>query len=333
MEPKTLLEAVRFFGDADNCHAYLVAARWPDGVACPRCGSAAVKYSAKHRRWQCGTHHERRQFTLKTGTIFEDSPLSLSKWLSAMWMLANCKNGVSSHEMARTLGITQKSAWFMLQRIREGMRTTAPVPMGSPDGGEVEADETFVGPVPSRMHKSRRAKLQAERSKFTNSDPNRPRYIAKTAVQGLLDRESKQVHASVVRNAQRESLQAAILEQVAPGSRLYTDEHPAYCAFDGRYIHEVVNHLQSYVRGRVHTNGIENFWSLLKRGLRGTYVAVEPFHLDRYLDEQVFRYNNRATKGNPLNDADRMALAASQVAGKRLTYKALTGKEGETAPI
>jgi len=328
MEPKTMQQAAVYFSDPQNCHDYLVAARWPDGVVCPRCGSAAVKYSAKYRRWQCGSHHERRQFTLKTGTIFEDSPIGLDKWLLAMWMLANCKNGVSSHELHRALGVTQKTAWFMLHRIRAAMSGANPAPsMGSPEGGEVEGDETWVGPDPRRMTAKRRLKLRQNRSNFRNSDPNRPQYMNKVPVQGLLDRDKGRVRAKLVPNTTRKVLQEQILASVVPGSKLYTDEHPAYWSFDGRYVHEVVNHMQTYVNGRVHTNGLENFWSLLKRGLRGTYVAVEPFHLDAYLDEQVFRYNNRARKDNPLNDADRFALVASDVVGKRLTYKALAGKE------
>ncbi len=326
-------QAAVYFSDPQNCHDYLVAARWADGVVCPRCGSTAVKYSAKYRRWQCGSHHERRQFTLKTGTIFEDSPVGLDKWLLAMWMLANCKNGVSSYELHRALGVTQKTAWFMLHRIRAAMGGANPGPnMGSPEGGEVEGDETWVGPDSRRMTAKRKLKLRQQRSSFRNADPNRPQYMSKVPVQGLLDRDKGHVRAKLVQNTTRKVLQEQILASVVPGSKLYTDEQPAYWSFDGRYLHEVVNHTQTYVNGRVHTNGLENFWSLLKRGLRGTYVAVEPFHLDAYLDEQVFRYNNRARKDNPLNDADRFAMVASDVVGKRLTYKALTGKEGVLAP-
>src|SRR6185437_9415961 len=205
----------------------------------------------------------------------------------------------------------------------------APAMGGS--GVEVEGDETWVGPDPARMNAERRLKLRQNRSNFRNADPNRPQYMNKVPVQGLLDRDKGRVRAKLVQNTTRKVLQEQILASVVPGSKLYTDEHPAYWSFDGRYVHEVVNHVQTYVNGRVHTNGLENFWSLLKRGLRGTYVAVEPFHLDGYLDEQVFRYNNRARKDNPLNDADRFAMVASDVVGKRLTYRALTGKEGETA--
>jgi transposase-like protein len=335
MEPRTLQEAAVFFSDPQNCHDYLVGVRWPEGVICPRCGSAAVKYSAKYRRWQCGSHHERRQFTLKTGTIFEESPIGLDKWLLAMWMLSNCKNGMSSYELHRAIHVTQKTAWFMLHRIREAMKEQHPAQtMGSPDGGEVEGDETWVGPNLHRMSAKRKLKLQLKRNDYTNRDPDRPIWGGKTPVQGLLDREKGRVHARVVRNTTRVALQNAILENVAPGSRLYTDEMPSYRWLSGdRYVHQYVNHLERYVDGRVHTNGLENFWSLLKRTLRGSYVAVEPFHLDAYVDEQAFRFNNRGRKANPLNDADRMALVASQVAGKRLTLKRLTGKEGETAAL
>lgn len=331
-DPKTLVEAIQFFADAESCRQFLIERWWPNGIECPKCGNKDVLYMAAYSRWRCRAGHPSPQFTLKTGTIMEDSPIPLGKWLMAMWMLTNCKNGISSYEVHRAIGVSQKSTWFMLHRIREAMHTTPPASsMGSADGGEVEADETYVGPNPRKMHAARRLKLNQERSRYTNTDPDRPRGVGKTIVQGLLDRESRQVRAKVVRSAQRESLQTVILDQIARGSRLYTDEHAAYCSFDGRYIHEVVNHMEEYVNGRVHTNGLENFWSLFKRTLRGTYVAVEPFHLDRYADEQSFRFNNRATKGNPVNDADRFALIVSQATGKRLTYAKLTGKEGETA--
>lgn len=335
MKPlKSLKDAIEFFSDRANCREYAIALRWPDGVACPKCGSKNVLFLAKYDRWHCREKHASPQFTLKTGTVMEDSPIPLGKWFMAMWMLSSCKNGVSSYELHRSVGITQKSAWFMLHRIRAAMKESdAPATMGSASGGEVEADETWIGPKPDRMHKSRRLKLTQAQAQFTNRDPDRPRYLAKVPVQGLLCRDNKRVVARVVRNTTRAALQDEILSNVVPGSRLYTDEHPSYWHFDGRYVHEIVNHMESYVRGRVHTNGMENYWSLLKRTLRGTYVAVEPFHLDAYLDEQAFRYNNRATKDNPLNDEDRFALAVSQVAGKRLTYKALTGKEGETAVV
>jgi transposase-like protein len=260
-----------------------------------------------------------KQFSVKTGSVFEDSPIGLDKWLTAVWLVVNCKNGISSYEIARDLKVTQKSAWFMLHRIRLALREGNWSKMGG-DGGPVEVDETFVGPDPRKMHSSRRLRS----IKLNGSH-------GKAIVMGMLDRDERKVRAQVVPNVKRETLQGAILKGIEKGSTVYTDGWVGYENLDVQeYIHETVNHVDEYVRGQVHTQGIENFWSLLKRGLTGTYVSVEPFHLHRYADEQVFRYNNRATKDNPLNDADRFVLAVSQISGKRLTYAELTGKVGET---
>jgi transposase-like protein len=316
-EPKTLREAILYFADSDNCIRYLAESRWPDGVVCPTCGRKDAAYVAKRHVWQCKSRHPKCQFSIKVGTIFEDSPISLSKWLAAMWMIANCKNGVSSWEIHRALGVTQKTAWFMLHRVRLVMKDDRTHKFGF--GGPVESDETFIGPNPQKMHKDRKAKLQTR-------DGLKGGYVGKTAVHGMLDRELRQVRATVLANVKRETLQNAILENVTPFAKVYTDEFSGYDGLGKKFVHGVVNHSREYVNGKVHTQGIENFWSLLKRGLRGTYVAVEPFHLDRYVDEQVFRYNNRATKDNQLNDGDRFALIVSQILGKRLTYDKLTGK-------
>jgi transposase-like protein len=320
MEPKTLKQAIEFFSNPTNVREYMVARRWPDGeVACPRCGSKNVKFSEKYNRWQCASHHDKRQFTLKTGTIFEESPIGLDKWLTALWLLVNSKNGISSHEVARSIGVTQKSAWFMLHRLREVItREDDQTKLGGTDGGAVEADETYIGGVPRNMHKDRRIRYSIQKQGGAG----------KAVVHGMLDRELRQVRAQVVPNAKRETLQSLILNNVKFGSKLFTDDAVAYDKMQWRYAHDVVTHVDEYVRGEVHTNGLENFWSLLKRGLKGTYVAVEPFHLDRYVAEQIYRYNNRATKENPLNDSDRFVYALGQVVGKRLTYKELTGKEG-----
>lgn len=252
----------------------------------------------------------------------EDSALGLDKWMAAIWMLANAKNGVSSWELHRALGVTQKSAWFMLQRIREAMKSDKSYKFGGSEGGPVESDETFVGPMPQKMHRSRRLAMRAGRGQG-----KRFGYVGKTAVFGVLDRGLRQVRANVVPNVKRETLQNAILDNVADGSTVYTDAAVGFDNLHRNFVHAVVNHEKEYVKGQVHTQGLDNFWSLLKRTLRGTYVAVEPFHLDRYVDEQVFRYNNRATPDNPLNDSDRFALAMSKVAGRRLTYAKLTGKD------
>jgi transposase-like protein len=320
MNPRTLQAAIKYFGNPENCIAYMVSKRWPDDVVkCPTCGRNDVVFLKNQSKWQCKSVHAKRQFSAKVGTIFEDSPIALEKWLVAVWMLSNCKNGVSSYEIARTIGVTQKSAWFMLHRIRVAMKNDAMgTKVGSNNGGQVETDETFIGGKAANMHKDRRVRYHAK-------------YETKTAVIGILDRDARQVRAKVVPNVKRETLQAEILDNVKFGSRLYTDNAVVYDNLHSRYIHEVVTHTDEYVRGQVHTNGIENFWSLLKRTLKGSYVAVEPFHLDAYVDEQVFRFNNRSTKDNPIDDRDRFDLAMYGTVGKRLTFAEITGKVGETS--
>jgi transposase-like protein len=279
-EPQTLQEAIVYFANPDNCIDYLAIRRWPNGVICPVCGSEKVsQFNPKRHTWKCGSHHSKREFSVKVGTIFEDSPISLDKWLTATWMLTNCKNGVSSYEIARDIKVTQKSAWFMLHRIRLAMQDES---FGSKFGdegeGEVEVDETFIGGKMANMHKDKKEAVQ----RLANDVPrwkNYERYPGKTAVMGILDRELRRVRAKVVPDVKRETLQCEILNQVEFGAKLYSDDAVAYNELASVYVHEVVNHAQEYVRGQVHTNGLENFWSLLKRTLRGTYVAVEPFHL------------------------------------------------------
>ena len=327
-EPKSLQEAVLYFSDANNCIDYLALRRWPDGrVLCPTCGSDKVRFNADRRVWQCSSHHLKRQFSIKVGTVMEDSAIPLDKWLMAMWLVTNCKNGISSYEIAKDVKVTQKSAWFMLHRIRLAMQDDAGSKLGGNDN-EVEADETFVGGSTRNMHKDRKLRIYQERSntpnwKAVSKNPN------KTAVQGILDRDARQIRAKVLPNVKRETLQNEILNNVEFGSKLYTDNSVAYNELASTYAHDVVNHAQEYVKGRVHTNGLENFWSLLKRTLHGTYHAVEPFHLGRYVDEQVFRFNNRATKDNPLTDSDRFDMIVRKIVGKRLTFAALTGKTAD----
>lgn len=323
--PKTLQQAIQYFSDAENCREFMVAMRWPDGVPrCPYCDATKLMWMRNAKQYRCYGKHPKQKFSLKVGTVFEDSPISLEKWLPAVWLLANAKNGISSYEVSRALGVTQKTAWFMLHRIREAMANGSVVKMGGKrGGGPVEVDECYVGANPAKMHAARRAKLHLGE-----------RRTHKTAVMGMLDRNTRQVRATVIPNVSRETLMNEILTNINLGSKVFTDDLLSYRGLNVRnFVHETVTHVDEYVRGQVHTNGIENFWSLLKRTLKGTYVAVEPFHLDRYVREQCFRFNNRATKDNPLNDTDRFMLALSQVAGKRLTYAALTGKEGETAAV
>lgn len=326
--PKTLQEAVIYFSDPDNALDYMVHLRWPNGVVtCPTCGRTDVVFLKNQRKWQCKLTHPKRQFSAKVGTVFEDSPIPLEKWVVAVWMLANCKNGVSSYEIARTIGVTQKSAWFMLHRIRFAMKAGLTGKLGG-NGGGVESDETYIGGNPLRMHKSRRVKIN---SIMANTYGVNKYAAGKTTVHGMIDRETREVRASVIPNVKRATLQEKILNNVAHGATVYTDELPSYkYALAEKFIHEVVNHSQEYVNGQVHTNCIENFWSLLKRGIRGTYVAVEPFHLDRYLDEQVFRFNTRKDGKRIITDRERFDLVLSKITGKRLTYAEVTGKVGTT---
>jgi transposase-like protein len=320
--PRTLQEAIQYFTDFENCRQFMVAMRWPDGIVrCPKCESEKVTYLAKARVYKCYTDHPKPKFSLKVGTVFEDSPIPLEKWLPAVWMLVNDKNGISSWELHRALGITQKSAWFMLHRIRVALKRHGfinPGKLGG-DGVEVEVDESFVGGKVGNMHKDRRARFAAERG-------GRGGVTGKAIVQGILDRDLRQVRAKVLPNISRKTLQDEVLKNVKYGSTVYSDSCIAYDQLRYRFVHDVVDHTKEYVKGRVHTNGLENFWSLMKRGLKGTYVCVEPFHLERYVDEQAFRYNHRGSKENPMTDADRFSLALTQIIGKRLTYAELTGK-------
>lgn len=316
-KPVTLQQAMVYFGDPDRAFEYAKWLRWPDDkVTCPRCGSDSNSFVKTRKLWFCNGC--KKQFTLKVGTIFEDSPLGLDKWMAAFWMICNCKNGVSSYEIHRSLGVSQKSAWFMLHRIREAMKNGSLVKMGG-DGGPVEVDETFVGGKVKNMHLSKRPQGPGYSGKPTG-------HTAKAIVMGMLDRDTRQVRARVIPDVKRETLQNEILRGIEKKSTVYTDKWGGYSSLEEKdFVHEAVNHLEEYVRGQVHTNGIENFWSLLKRGLKGTYVAVEPFHLDRYVSEQIFRFNNRATKDNPLTDEDRFTLAMQQAVGRRLTYAQLIG--------
>lgn len=322
-EPKTLQEAIVYFSNPTKCREYLIARRWPNGVTCPRCGSASVKFAPKYNRWQCASHHDRRQFTLKTGTIFEDSPIGLDKWMMAMWMVVNCKNGVSSYEIHRAIGVTQKTAWFMDHRIRLalGMEPSEKL------SGEIEIDETFIGGKARNMHKSVLRKRVEEFKTPITGATGRNQNIGKVAVLGLLERKGE-VRTMVVPNTKRKSLHGEVSKHVEAGSTVYTDALRSYNQLDQDYVHNVINHAEKYVDGIVTTNAIENFWSLLKRTIGGTYVSVEPFHLFRYLDEQSFRFNKRK-----LTDAERFLIATTQIVDRRVTYKELTGKENSRQPV
>jgi transposase-like protein len=322
-QPKTLMEAVRYFEDPQRTHDMAVRLRWPEGVRCPTCKREDVRFfwaTTKNRKtgketprplFECRDRHAKRQFTVKTGTIFEDSALPLDKWFVAIWAIANCKNGISSYELHRATGISQKSAWFVLHRIRLAMDA------GSFDkfGGVVESDETYIGGLAKNMHKHKR---EARITKANASD--------KAAVMGILQRGDgtvpSRVTARSIKDANAKVLQGAIREKVEPGSILFTDSLLSYRGLSKDYFHAYVNHAVEYVRGHVHTNGVENFWSLLKRTVKGTYVSVDPLHLDRYLGEQAFRFNQRKD-----NDLGRFLSVLGSVAGRRLTWKELTSHE------
>lgn len=325
-EPRTLQDAVLYFSDPDNCMNYLLAHRteWKNGVVCPTCGSKDVGFIASRRMWQCKNRHPKAQFSVKVGTIMEDSAIGLDKWLVAIWMQTNSRNGVSSWEVHRSLGITQKCAWHMLHRIRLAMQDDF---TGGNLSGEIEVDESFIGGKARNMHKNRKDRaMEGRRGGYGGN---------KTVVLGILERETenkpKRVRASVIADRKKASIAPEVMAHVAPGSKIYSDEFgPTWYGQESQYVHEIVNHLETYVKGNVHTNTLENFWSLLKRGLGGTYVSVEPFHLFRYVDEQAFRYNNRKhADGEVVTDAERFSVAVSQIVGRRLTYAELTGKVGE----
>src|ERR1700688_2756560 len=316
-EPKSLQEAIVYFSNPDNCIDYLAIRRWPDGrVLCPSCGSDKVKFHAERRIWQCSSHHSKRQFSIKVGTVMEDSAIPLDKWLTAAWLITNCKNGISSYEIARDVKVTQKSAWFMLHRIRLAMQDETLGSKLGGNGGEVEADETFIGGKARNMHKNVKARRITGQGRNTDD---------KIMVMGILERGGK-VRTKIVADRKQETLHGAVRANVEAGADLFTDTFGAYKGLQGEFEHQVVDHALRYVDGRVHTNGLENFWSLLKRGLAGTYVAVEPFHLFRYLDEQTLRFNNRKN----LDDAGRFNAAVSRITGKRLTFAEVTGKTATT---
>lgn len=302
--PKTLIEAIRYFSDEDVTFNYVRKMRWPDGPVCPACGSKKYSFLSTRRMFKCSGC--KKQYSVKVGTIFEDSPIKLDKWMCAMWMLANAKNGISSYEIHRSLGVTQKTAWFMLHRIRFAMRAGSLEKLVD----HVEVDETYIGGKARNMHAHVRA--QKITSRGTKD---------KTIVVGLLERGGE-IRMHVTQTSKKKELHGLVALNVLRGSNVYTDALKSYDGLDNWYAHQVVDHAVCYVKDNVHTNGLENFWSLLKRTMLGTYVSVEPFHLFRYLDEYSFRFNERRA-----DDAHRFETVVSRIMNKRLTYAKLTGKE------
>ena len=313
-DPKTLQEAIELFSDPDRCHAYAVQNRWPGGVVtCPECNAPDPLYLANQRRFKCRSHHPRAQFSVKVGTIMEDSPISLKSWMLAMWQIANCKNGISSYELARALGVTQKTAWFMNHRIRLAMQRDE----GGTLSGEIEVDETYIGGKARKLNRGRRKAMLDDKHK-------RNAWAGKVAVLGLLQRHEgnnqSRVRTMPIDSIRRQRLQPRVMAQIEDGSTVYTDKLASYDKLGVYYQHKVIDHAEKYVDGVIHTNGMENYWSLLKRSIRGTYISVEPFHLFRYLDEQAFRFNDRSD-----NDATRFAKTLRQIVNRRLTFEQLIG--------
>ena len=310
--PEALTQAVTYFADADKAFAFMVSLRWPDGkVCCARCGCARVSFLSTRKLWKCLDC--KKQFSAKVGTIFEDSPLGYDKWFPAFWMIVNAKNGISSCELARAIGVTQKSAWHMLHRIRLAMHDGSIVKMS----GHVEADETFIGARSRLMNAKQKARREAVNGKGTGP-------VAMTAVQGLLERGTRdavsRVQLKVLKSTKKAEVQGNVREYVLKGSTVSTDALKSYTGLQDEFIHGVVDHAVCYVKDNVHTNGLENFWSLLKRTIKGTYVCPAPFHLFRYLDEQAFRFNERKA-----DDQGRFLKGIVGIIGKGLRYAKLIG--------
>jgi transposase-like protein len=311
--PQTLIESVRQFSDPDACLNFMIELRWPNGVSCPRCQALDPHFISTRKMWRCNGC--KKQFSVKVGTIFEDSPLGLDKWLAAVWLITNAKNGISSYEIHRAIKVTQKSAWFMLHRVRLAMQAGTFEKMK----GEIESDETYIGGKARNMHASKREERIHGRGA-----------VGKSIVQGLLERHSSpsKIKAKVVPNARKGTVQAEIREHVELGSEVFTDSLASYDGLNPDYVHEAINHAESYVRGKVHTNGLENFWSLLKRMIKGTYIHMAPFHLQRYLDEESFRFNERLG-----NDGQRFLRVLAGIVGRRLTWKKLIGKVDDEVAV
>jgi transposase-like protein len=309
--PTTLVEAIRYFADSEVAHDFVVTMRWPNGVRCPRCGSEHVSFTAGRRIWTCKDCRKKQpkncQFSVRVGTIMEDSPIGIDKWLVSMWLILSAKNGISSYELSKAVGVTQKSAWFLAHRIRLAFHNGSIEKMK----GQVEADETYIGAKARNMHRNkRRANMYGQ--------------VMKTAVLGLLERNTSEkpsrVRLKVVERVRKYDLDPEVRKQIEKGAEVFTDKLRSYDNLADEYIHQVIDHAECYAKGHVHTNGLENFWSLLKRSIKGTYVNVEPFHLFRYLDEQALRFNERKA-----TDSERFLAVVPSMAGRRLTYKGLTG--------
>lgn len=295
-----------YFHDETAAVAHLESILWADGIVCPKCGTIDKSGQLKGKTARPGLrkcYSCRKQFTVKVGTVFESSHIPLHKWLQAAYLMASSKKGISSHQLHRTLEVTYKTAWFMTHRLREAMRPLNLEPMGG-EGKAVEADETYVGGLEKNKHRSKRI-------------PKSHGGVNKEAVFSLVERGGK-VRSFHTRKATADLLKPIIMAQLHPETNLMTDESSVYKTIGKQFAsHEVVKHsLGEYVRGGAHTNTIEGYFSIFKRGMKGVYQHCSEEHLKRYLAEFDFRYNERS-----ITDMERAIIALKGISGKRLTYR------------
>jgi transposase-like protein len=296
----TLLQMMSAFPDEQSAVDHFTALRWKDGAFCPLCGSTRVYHFSDNRTHKCGDC--RKRFSIKVGTIFEDSKIGLRQWMMAVWLITSHKKGIASTQLAKDIGVTQKTAWFMLHRLRHAAATPS---FNRPLSGAVEADETFVGGKEKNKHTRQRT-------------GGKQGGAGKVAVLGILEREGE-LRTGVTPSLSARNVQTVIRDNVAPGTALMTDEHGSFVGLGRDYIHHRVNHSAGeYVRHQcLHTNGIESVWSLFKRQIIGTHHYLSPKHLPRYLGEMTWRFNARES-----GEGERVNALLARTTG-RLTYKAL----------
>lgn len=296
----SLFELLDYFNTEEKCIDYLAKVKWNGGVECPYCANdKAYRLTTGRKNWKCSKC--RKQFSVRVGTMFEDSRISLRKWFVAIYLIAAHKKGISSHQLAKDIKVTQKTAWFMLSRIRTSFEPTKEVFTNT-----VEIDESWYGGLEKNKHMNKRTKGTQGRSAKT-----------KTPILGILERDGK-VYALPVADTKAKTIIPIIKEKIVKGGTVYTDEWKSYRTLATDYDHQFIKHsAHQYVDGAIHTNNIENFWSLLKRGINGIYHHVSDKHLAKYVNEYTFRYNNRK-----MTDGSKFDVCIAN-ATQKITYKSL----------